>query len=88
MVAAQIYIWSEANKKVKLALNQAKVQVIEAVRLKTGILLDSPISSGGNTINDPNAGRFFSSKERENICAAQILRIEKHLSACYPSSMF
>ena len=69
VVAKQTHTWSETNPKVKSALKKAKAEVIETIRRKTGILLDSPTSNGGNTNSGPVSDRFFSPKEREHICS-------------------
>ena len=69
VVAKQTHTWSETNPKVKSALKKAKAEVIETIRRKTGILLDSPTSNGGNTNSGPVSDRFFCPKEREDICS-------------------
>ena len=76
LVSGQRHTWSESNPSVKSAVKIAKVEVIETVRQKTGILLDSPTSDGGNTNSGPVADRFFSVKERENICS--VIQNEDH----------
>jgi hypothetical protein len=75
IVGKQTHTWSEQDIKVKTALKTAKKKVIQNVREKTGMLLDSSTSSGGNTNNGPLADRFFSPKERKSICSI-ILKTE------------
>ena len=67
--SGQTHTWSEVNPRVKAALGLSKATVIEKIRSSTGMLLDSPTSSGGNTNNGPLASRFFSPENREAICA-------------------
>ena len=68
LVSGQVHTWSETNVRVKSAIKSAKEEVIRSIRLSTGLLLDSPTSSGGNTNNEPVAD-FFAVKERESFCA-------------------
>ena len=62
--------WSEtANLHVMRFLNRAKEECIDAIRLSTGMLMDSQCGSGGNTNTGPLADRFFSPGNRSAICA-------------------
>ena len=63
-------IWSEEdNLYVLRFILLAKKQCINAIREMTGILMDSPSPSGGNTNTGPLADRFFSQKNRKAICS-------------------
>ena len=67
IVSGNTHTWSEANPAVKASLKLAKMKVIQIVKRKTGMLLDSPTSQGGNTNSGPLADRFFGVKDREDI---------------------
>ena len=60
--------WSESGN-VTRHLKVAKQKCIDSIRDKTGMLMDSPCTSGGNTNSGPIADRFFSEKERPAICS-------------------
>lgn len=64
-----VKVWSEqAHLHALRFITRAKKECIEAIRASTGILMDSPCGSGGNTNNGPLADRFFSGKNRSHIC--------------------
>lgn len=67
-LVAGTYIWSESNFRVRDAVLSAKKEVITSIRQSTGLLLDSPTPIGGNTNTGGVSERFFSPKNRENIC--------------------
>ena len=48
-------------------LEAAKKDCIDHVRMTTGMLMDSPCGSGGNTNTGPLADRFFSHGNHKNI---------------------
>ena len=53
-------VWNEtANLYVMRFLTRAKNESIDAIRLSTGMLMDSPCGCGGNTNTGPLADRFF-----------------------------
>ena len=63
-------IWSETvNLRVQSFILRAKTECIDALREKTGMLIDSPSTSGGNTNCGPLADRFFSLQNRDEICS-------------------
>ena len=73
-------IWSEtANLHVMRFLTRAKKECIESIKSSTGMLIDSPSSSGGNTNTGPLADKFFGPLYRDKICSV-ILNEEDHLN--------
>ena len=50
-------------------LTRAKKECIESIKSSTGMLIDSPSSSGGNTNNGPLADKFFGPLYRDKICS-------------------
>ena len=62
--------WSDTvNLRVQSFILRAKKECIDAIREKTGMLMDSPCGSGGNTNTGPIADRFFSRQNRSEICS-------------------
>lgn len=61
-------VWSETGRYA-IFISRAKNECINTIREKTGILMDSPSSSGGNTNTGPLADRFFSKMNRDHICS-------------------
>ena len=75
LVAGQ-KLWSEANPFVKARVVDAKVEVINHIKMNCGgLLVDTSTTVGGNTNTGPVAIRFFNSNNREAICS-QILGAE------------
>lgn len=60
--------WSESGNYVSKFIECAKKSCISHIRQTTGMLIDSPCGSGGNTNTGPLADRYFSPKNRANIC--------------------
>ena len=64
-----VKFWSEqANLHSLRLITRAKKECIEVIRVSTGMLMDSPTTSGGNTNNGPLADRFFSAANCSHIC--------------------
>lgn len=59
-LVAGTYVWGESDHKAMKFVKQAKSEVIAHVREKTGMLLDTPTSGGGNTNSGNLAEKFFS----------------------------
>ena len=79
LVSGQTHTWSESNLNVKQALTVGKKEVIDHIKAKCGFLVDCPTVIGGNTNSGPIADRFFSPKNREDICSL-ILREQDRLN--------
>ena len=59
IVSGKTETWSEAAPDAKAAIKEAKTEVINEIREKTGVLIDSLTSIGGNTNTGLVSDRFF-----------------------------
>ena len=71
LVSGQTHTWSESNANVKDAIKAAKKETIDHIRKECDdhLLVDCPTAIGGNTNTGPVADRFFSPKNRNDICS-------------------
>ena len=68
LVFGQTHTWSETQPRVKDAIAAAKKEVIDGIKAKCQLLLDSPNNIGGNTNSAPAAAAFFSPTKHKDIC--------------------
>ena len=69
LVSGQTHTWSETEYRVADASRLAKKEVMDNIRHTCGFLIDTPTSNGGNTNTQGISDRFFSPRNREDICS-------------------
>lgn len=70
-----LYEWSESEPKKKHSLEISKEDIRKKIKEKTGMVIDTPTSAGGNTNTGVLAKKWFSPEHREAICSV-ILKSE------------
>ena len=58
-LVANVDVWGESNKTAMVLVEAARKEAINHVRLKTGMLIDTPQSGGGNTNTGVLAVKFL-----------------------------